>query len=163
MYSTTKFISLWIKNKTKPENKNYVSDVQLCKKVNTLEGGNKDRLCVYGLNSGMHLCVPPQRPTQCTLQCTWLMYMGRWKCLSAFECLHSWTIVSHYFSGRTTVSGWLIPACFFAPGVWKHRGRGVPGRSLRPGLAFLPEWPRGLHPSTHRGLPACLQTTWQIQ
>lgn len=67
------------------------------------------------------------------------------------------------FSGRVVVSGWLIPACVRASGIWKHWGRRVPGRPLRPGLAVLPEWPRGLHPPPHWGLPACLQTAGQIK
>ena len=136
-------------------------------------------LCMWGREKGKNeafvftvwtctlVCLPLQRlhsdSHSAVPQCTWLMYMARWACLGASECLHSWAIVSHHLSVRMAASGWLIPACVFAPGVWKHRGRGVPGRSVRPGLAFLPERPRGLHPSPHGGLPACLQTAGPIQ
>lgn len=127
----------------------------------------KNEVFVFTVWTRTLACLPLQRlhsdSHNAAPQCTWLMYMARWACLGAFECLHSWAIVSHYLSVRMAASGWLIPACVFAPGVWKHRGRGVPGRSLRPGLAFLPERPRGLHPSPHGGLPACLQTAGPIQ
>ena len=74
----------------------------------------KEKLCVYSLSSSMNYCAP----LQCRLSDPHNsphnvhdLYTARWACLSASECPHSRTIVSHHVSGRMVESGWLIPAC----------------------------------------------------
>lgn len=74
-------------------------------------------------------------PAQNTPHCTWLMYMGRWACLSASECPHSWTIVSYCVGGRIGCEWMTNPSlCLCTRSLKTPRERST--------RQISPPWPR---------------------